>query len=187
MADLVVTRGTLAEVNATPKIDGQLLFTTDQSGNDKIYTDINETTRIQIGGTVTVDTSLNSGSNNAIANSAVTNAFGTSSAFYNKTNNPSLFANVQTMSLLMIKDNNTVEIQYNFVLNEGLTAGVEHLIFSGDSNFRPKYNGIEKILHSINNTQHLTFRFKPNGSITVIIRQGLSPDWMTDHDVTFKL
>ena len=73
MADVIFKRGTKAEIDAEPNSDGKILFTTDQIYN-KIYTD-NGTKRIQIGGTMDVDTTLSTTSSNPIANSTVTAEF----------------------------------------------------------------------------------------------------------------
>lgn len=78
MASIIMKRGTLAEVNATAISDGQILFTTNQT-YDKIYADVG-TIRRQIGGFPTIDTVLNTGSNNPIANSPVATAINTINA-----------------------------------------------------------------------------------------------------------
>lgn len=71
MASITMNYGTLDEINATAKVEGQLLFSTDQNPNDKIYFDKDATTRIVLGGKDEVDTALNPNSNNPISNSAV--------------------------------------------------------------------------------------------------------------------
>ena len=71
MASITINHGTLDEINATAKIEGQLLFSTDQTPNDKIYFDKDTSTRIVIGGKDEVDTALNPNSQNPVANSAV--------------------------------------------------------------------------------------------------------------------
>jgi len=71
MASITINHGTLDEINATAKIEGQLLFSTDQTPNDKIYFDKDTSTRIVIGGKDEVDTVLNPNSRNPVANSAV--------------------------------------------------------------------------------------------------------------------
>ena len=71
--DVIFKRGTKAEIDAEPISDGKILFTTDQIYN-KIYTD-NGTKRIQIGGTMDVDTTLSTTSSNPIANSTATAEF----------------------------------------------------------------------------------------------------------------
>lgn len=71
MASITMNYGTLDEINATSKVEGQLLFSTDQNPNDKIYFDKDATTRIVLGGKDEVDTVLNPNSNNPISNSAV--------------------------------------------------------------------------------------------------------------------
>ena len=71
MASITINHGTLDEINATAKTEGQLLFSTDQTPNDKIYFDKDTSTRIVIGGKDEVDTVLNSNSQNPVANSAV--------------------------------------------------------------------------------------------------------------------
>ena len=73
MANVLFKRGTKAEIDAEPISDGKILFTTDQIYN-KIYTD-NGTKRIQIGGTMDVDTTLSTTSSNPIANSTATAEF----------------------------------------------------------------------------------------------------------------
>ena len=71
MASITINHGTLDEINATAKVEGQLLFSTDQTPNDKIYFDKDTSTRIVIGGKDVVDTVLNPNSQNPVANSAV--------------------------------------------------------------------------------------------------------------------
>lgn len=71
MASITINHGTLNEINATAKVEGQLLFSTDQTPNDKIYFDKDTSTRIVIGGKDEVDTVLNPNSQNPVANSAV--------------------------------------------------------------------------------------------------------------------
>ena len=71
MSSIIFNHGTKAEIDATAKVEGQVLFSTDQTPNDKIYFDKDATTRIVIGGKDEVDTTLNASSNNPVANSAV--------------------------------------------------------------------------------------------------------------------
>lgn len=64
---------TLSVINNTGLLDGQILYTTDQTVN-KIFADVkvnNILRRIEIGGTNTIDTVLDQESGHAIANSAV--------------------------------------------------------------------------------------------------------------------
>ena len=64
---------TLSVINNTGLLDGQILYTTDQTVN-KIFADVkvnNILRRIEIGGTNEIDTVLNQESGHAIANSAV--------------------------------------------------------------------------------------------------------------------
>lgn len=72
MANISITRDTKANIDAIQPSDGRIYFTTDQTYN-KTYADVG-TNRIQIGGTIDVDTALSSTSTNAIANNVVTNA-----------------------------------------------------------------------------------------------------------------
>lgn len=62
-------RGDSATITSTPITDGQILF--DTSGNGKMYLD-NGTTRLTMGGAVTIDSTLSKTSTNAIQNKAVT-------------------------------------------------------------------------------------------------------------------
>ena len=71
MSSITFKHGTKNEIDATEKVAGQILFSTDQTPNDKIYFDKDTTTRITIGGKDVVDTVLNANSNNPIANSGV--------------------------------------------------------------------------------------------------------------------
>jgi hypothetical protein len=71
MSSITFKHGTKNEIDATEKVAGQILFSTDQTPNDKIYFDKDATTRIQIGGKDAVDTVLDANSNNPIANSGV--------------------------------------------------------------------------------------------------------------------
>ena len=71
MSDIVlkIKRNTLNNINKTPILDGQILWTTDQGVNNKIYTDYG-ITRIPIGGMNTIDQSLDPTSTNAVSNKA---------------------------------------------------------------------------------------------------------------------
>lgn len=71
MSSITFKHGTKNEIDATEKVAGQILFSTDQNPNDKIYFDKDATTRIQIGGKDAVDTVLDANSNNPIANSGI--------------------------------------------------------------------------------------------------------------------
>ena len=71
-ASITILRNTKANIDAEPIKDGNILFTTDQAKN-KIYTDVG-TTRIQIGGTVDVDTELSTTSTNPVQNKVITNS-----------------------------------------------------------------------------------------------------------------
>lgn len=71
MSSITFKHGTKNEIDATEKVAGQILFSTDQTPNDKIYFDKDATTRIQIGGKDAIDTVLDANSNNPIANSGV--------------------------------------------------------------------------------------------------------------------
>lgn len=71
MSSITFKHGTKNEIDATEKVAGQILFSTDQNPNDKIYFDKNSTTRIVLGGKDEVDTVLDANSNNPIANSGV--------------------------------------------------------------------------------------------------------------------
>lgn len=71
-ASITILRNTKANIDAEPIKDGNILFTTDQAKN-KIYTDVG-TTRIQIGGTVDVDTELSTISTNPVQNKVITNS-----------------------------------------------------------------------------------------------------------------
>lgn len=71
MSSITFKHGTKNEIDATEKVAGQILFSTDQTPNDKIYFDKDATTRIQIGGKDAIDTVLDASSNNPIANSGV--------------------------------------------------------------------------------------------------------------------
>lgn len=71
-ASITILRNTKANIDAEPIKDGNILFTTDQAKN-KIYTDVG-TTRIQIGGTVDVDTKLSTISTNPVQNKVITNS-----------------------------------------------------------------------------------------------------------------
>ena len=61
-------RGDSATITSTPVTDGQILF--DTSGNGKMYLD-NGTDRLEMGGSVTVDSKINKTSTNPIQNKAV--------------------------------------------------------------------------------------------------------------------
>lgn len=72
--NVIFTRGNTATINATAITDGQILYNT-TTGTQ--YLD-NGTTRLQIGQNITVDATLNSSSNNPIANSGVAGVMHTS-------------------------------------------------------------------------------------------------------------
>ena len=72
--NIIFTRGNTATINATAITDGQILYNT-TAGTQ--YLD-NGTTRLQIGQNITVDATLNSSSNNPIANSGVAGVMHTS-------------------------------------------------------------------------------------------------------------
>lgn len=72
--NIIFTRGNTATINATAITDGQILYNT-TTGTQ--YLD-NGTTRLQIGQNITVDATLNSSSNNPIANSGVAGVMYTS-------------------------------------------------------------------------------------------------------------
>ena len=74
MASVKFISGTSAYVSSVVKSKGQFLYTTDLGLNNKIYADLDANTRIQIGGTNTVDTAMSSSSTNPIANSTVNTA-----------------------------------------------------------------------------------------------------------------
>lgn len=71
MSSITFKHGTKNEIDATEKVEGQILFSTDQVPNDKIYFDKDSSTRIVIGGKDEIDTVLNPNSSNPVANSAV--------------------------------------------------------------------------------------------------------------------
>ena len=71
MSSITFKHGTKNEIDATEKVEGQILFSTDQNPNDKIYFDKDNSTRIVIGGKDEIDTVLNPNSSNPVANSAV--------------------------------------------------------------------------------------------------------------------
>ena len=69
MANVLFTRKSgKSAIDNVPIIDGQLLF--DTSGNGKMYLD-NGTNRLEMGGSVTVDSKINKTSTNPIQNKAV--------------------------------------------------------------------------------------------------------------------
>lgn len=106
MADIGFSpvRGTLAVVNATSIVDGQVLFTDDQGANNKIFMDTG-TKRVQVGGTLTVDTTLSTSSNNPIANSAVATAINTINSKIGVTNfsnvAPTLSSGMRKMDIIL--------------------------------------------------------------------------------------
>ena len=71
-ASITILRNTKANIDAEPIKDGNILFTTDQA-NNKIYADVG-TERIQIGGTVDVDTTLSTTSTNPVQNKVITDS-----------------------------------------------------------------------------------------------------------------
>lgn len=72
-ASITILRNTQANINTEPIKDGNILFTTDQA-NNVIYTDVG-TRRIKIGGTIPVDTTIASNSNNPVTSKAIYNEF----------------------------------------------------------------------------------------------------------------
>lgn len=76
MATFIPVRGTKAEIEATPKVDGQILFETDQGYYNKAYLDIGTGTndRISVGGANSADMNYNPLSTNAQSGIAVAQA-----------------------------------------------------------------------------------------------------------------
>lgn len=74
--DVLFKRDTLENINNTALKDGQVLWTIDQEGNDKIYTDFKQSDgtlkRIQIGGTITVDQEFSEDSAYPLSNKKIT-------------------------------------------------------------------------------------------------------------------
>lgn len=74
--DVLFKRDTLENINNTVLKDGQVLWTIDQEGNDKIYTDFKQSDgtlkRIQIGGTITVDQEFSEDSAYPLGNKKIT-------------------------------------------------------------------------------------------------------------------
>lgn len=50
MASFAPIRGTKAQIDATPKVDGQFLIQTDQGKQNKIFLDLNSSDRVLVGG-----------------------------------------------------------------------------------------------------------------------------------------
>lgn len=73
--DVLFKRDTLENINNTPLKDGQVLWTIDQEGNDKIYNDIKQSDgtikRTQIGGTIQVDQNFDKKSPYPLANKKI--------------------------------------------------------------------------------------------------------------------
>lgn len=76
--DVLFKRDTLENVNNTPLKDGQVLWTIDQEGNDKIYNDVKQSDgtikRTQIGGTIQVDQDFDKDSPYPLANKKIVDA-----------------------------------------------------------------------------------------------------------------
>lgn len=75
--DVLFKRDTLENIKNTPLKDGQVLWTIDQEGNDKIYNDVrqsdNTIKRTQIGGTIQVDQDFDKESPYPLANKKIVN------------------------------------------------------------------------------------------------------------------
>lgn len=75
--DVLFKRDTLENIRNTPLKDGQVLWTIDQEGNDKIYNDVrqsdNTIKRTQIGGTIQVDQDFDKESPYPLANKKIVN------------------------------------------------------------------------------------------------------------------
>lgn len=75
--DVLFKRDTLENIRSTPLKDGQVLWTIDQEGNDKIYNDVrqsdNTIKRTQIGGTIQVDQDFDKKSPYPLANKKIVN------------------------------------------------------------------------------------------------------------------
>lgn len=75
--DVLFKRDTLENIKSTPLKDGQVLWTIDQEGNDKIYNDVKQSDdtikRTQIGGTIQVDQDFDKESPYPLANKKIVN------------------------------------------------------------------------------------------------------------------
>lgn len=75
--DVLFKRDTLENIRSTPLKDGQVLWTIDQEGNDKIYNDVKQSDdtikRTQIGGTIQVDQDFDKESPYPLANKKIVN------------------------------------------------------------------------------------------------------------------
>lgn len=75
--DVLFKRDTLENIKNTPLKDGQVLWTIDQEGNDKIYNDVRQSDdtikRTQIGGTIQVDQDFDKESPYPLANKKIVN------------------------------------------------------------------------------------------------------------------
>lgn len=75
--DVLFKRDTLENIRNTPLKDGQVLWTIDQEGNDKIYNDVKQSDdtikRTQIGGTIQVDQDFDKESSYPLANKKIVN------------------------------------------------------------------------------------------------------------------
>lgn len=75
--DVLFKRDTLENIRSTPLKDGQVLWTIDQEGNDKIYNDVRQSDdtikRTQIGGTIQVDQDFDKESPYPLANKKIVN------------------------------------------------------------------------------------------------------------------
>lgn len=161
-------RGDSATITSTPITDGQILF--DTSGNGKMYLD-NGTTRLAMGGSVTIDSTLSKTSTNAVQNKAVTGNILNSLAEVSAATQQNTIAGALALkevnsSLASIKNN---IVFYNpdddYIYINGAKwrkANLINFVLLGDDYQNPDYNWIS------GNNEKITFT--PNGRYHILNR-----------------
>lgn len=120
--DVLFKRDTLENIRSTPLKDGQVLWTIDQEGNDKIYNDVrqsdNTIKRTQIGGTIQVDQDFDKESPYPLANKKIVNGIKDFIPAYAKD------LDVLTDALLISTTNENFDLNKTQLVVSGTTANM---------------------------------------------------------------
>ena len=120
--DVLFKRDTLENIRNTPLKDGQVLWTIDQEGNDKIYNDVrqsdNTIKRTQIGGTIQVDQDFDKESPYPLANKKIVSGLKDFIPAYAKD------LDVLTDALLISTTNENFDLNKTQLVVSGTTANM---------------------------------------------------------------
>lgn len=127
--DVLFKRDTLENIRSTPLKDGQVLWTIDQEGNDKIYNDVrqsdNTIKRTQIGGTIQVDQDFDKESPYPLANKKIVNGLKNFIPAYAKD------LDVLTDALLISTANENFDLNKTQLVSSATTANMPEDCLSG--------------------------------------------------------